>query len=122
MDRWGRRESGQKLGDGLVCSGEDQRGPEVGERLQNESPDGESRMGDSEFGVFEREIPCVEEVEIEGARGVVPVFNGSALRVFDFLERAEKLQRFEVGRDLCHGVQIGSRAGFAIDRIGFVDP
>ena len=111
----------QEFGDGFGRAGEDQLGPEVGERLQDETPGGEPGVGEGEFGALERAIPGVKEVEVEGAGGVVAVFGGAALGAFDLLERKQEDDGFARLFDLHDRVEIRSRAGCAINGLGFVN-
>jgi len=121
FDQWAGGKASEKFGDGFVCSGDYQLGANVGERLQDEAPLGEPGMREGEFGALRDAIPGIEEIKIEGAGGIAGVFGGAAQGAFDLLERMEKRQRFAAKFNLHDRVEIRRGAGFAIDRLGFVN-
>ena len=49
---------------------QDEVGADFGERLQHEASFGDAGVGECEFGVVELQIATIEQIEIDGARGV----------------------------------------------------
>ena len=106
----------------MVLAGEDEVGADVGERREDEPPLVQARVGDDELVVAEDEIARVEDVEVEGARGVARTFRRTTKLGLDALQPVEQRDRLAVEFDFEHGIQIRTRVRPRADRFGFINP
>ena len=121
FDAGGIVEALEEFGDGVVLAGEEQVGTDVRERSENEAAEMQARVGDDDLGVAEDEIAGVEDVEIEGARGVARAFRRAPEIGFGALETVEQRDGLAVEFDFEDGVQICARVGPGADGFGFID-
>jgi hypothetical protein len=76
---------------------------------------------DREFRGGEGEVVRVEDVEIDGARGVSPVDGGAILGLLDRLKTMQEVVNNSRKSDFHGSVQERGRAGWAIDGGGLID-
>ena len=116
-------EGGEEVADGAVVAGEKEAGTEVAERLEDEAALAPAGMGDDEAAGADDLAAVVEEVDVDGSRGVAL---GGALAAevgLDLLEAREEAVDVEGGADEQDGVEEADVLVFFgdADGFGFVD-
>jgi hypothetical protein len=65
-----RIEVAEVFGNRNLIAGEDQVGPDVGQRLENEAPRSQARVGEIEEAAVDPLVAEVEDVDVDDPRGV----------------------------------------------------
>ena len=111
----------QQFGHRAVLAGEDQPGAQVREGLQDEAAEGHARVRQHEVGGVEDQLAAVEDVEVEGAWGVLFALGGASACLFERGEALEEVMRGQRRVDFDDGVEERGGAGRAVDWGGLVD-
>jgi len=110
-----------EFADGPGLAGQDEIGPDLGQRMKDKAAQMHPWMGQLELWLVEHSRPVIEQVEIDRARMVRGVLRWPAQFGFDFLQFLEQFLRQAGITNLHHRVEKFLRRRFALDRIGFVN-
>ena len=110
------------LADRSFVPREDELGPDVGKRFEDEAAMRQSRMGEGEEILIQTDIPKVEDIEVEDARRILLRYGDAADVIFDSLGCFEEIVRLADEVDFNDGIVKIAGVGRTIDGLALVNP
>ena len=93
------------MGDVALVSGENKVGTHIGQRLEDKPPCRHARVRQDEGGRVDDQLAGIENVEIEGTRGVSSACGGASEFRLEAGELAEQVDGIELGAYFHHSVE-----------------
>jgi hypothetical protein len=116
-----RVEVAEVFGNRNLIAGEDEVGPDFGERLEDETPRGQARVGEVKETAVDPLVAEVEDVDVDDPWGVSFRRSDTAEAEFDRLGGVEQIVGAASVADFDDGVVEIRRLRRAGDRLGLID-